>query len=393
MTTSPKVFISYSHDSDEHKEWVYKIACKLIESGVETLLDQWGLQLGSNLMRFMETGLTNSDRVLVICTDNYNKKSNGGLGGVGYEKNILTAELFADQDTTKFIPCIKNVSEKVKTPICLGGRTYIDFSDEEKFEENFKILLHELYGIPLKPKPTIGKNPLIPSSEEVKAPSLRGESSTVFFSRRFSSAFPGVRGIQWFKKPEEAVERLCLLMREPIVFSDGQPIWWWRTGDLQIDSFKAIASDTVQLDYQELVIEEIAAVNAGDYYQQFVYIKTAPSAPSGLYDHSIIEKQVDYWGYAREEFAVFHGTPITRAEYDDNAAVIEGKVVDLNGEAELVVKYLTPYNLIIAPFDSPINNNRFDRVRLDILNGILKGECTVEDLAAAVLKLPKRERY
>ncbi|MBW7569027.1 hypothetical protein KIF53_19240 [Chromobacterium subtsugae] len=42
MTTSPKVFISYSHDSDEHKEWVYKIACKLIESGVETL---WSVPL------------------------------------------------------------------------------------------------------------------------------------------------------------------------------------------------------------------------------------------------------------------------------------------------------------------------------------------------------------
>lgn len=393
MTVSPKVFVSYSHDSDEHKEWVYKLACRLTKSGVEAILDQWDLQLGSNLIRFMEIGLKNSDRVIVICTDNYNQKSNGGLGGVGYEKNILAAELFNDQDTTKFIPCIKDVSEKIKTPVCLCGRTYIDFSDDAKYEENFKVLLHELYGIPLKPKPSLGKNPLIPLSGEVEAPSLRGESSTVFFSRRFSSAFPGVRGVQWFKKPEEAVERLCLLMRDPIVFSDGQPIWWWRTGDLQIDSFKAIASDTVQLDYQELVIDEIAAVNAGEYYQQFVYIKTKPSAPSGLYDHSIIENQVDYWGYAREEFAVFQRTPITRAEYDDNAAVIEGKVVDLNGEAELVVKYLTSYNLIIAPFDSPINNNRFDKNRVDMLNGILKGERSVEDLAAAVLKLPKRERY
>jgi len=103
MNRNPKVFISYSHN-DEHKEWVYTLATNLVDKGVDVLLDQWDLSLGSNLISFMEKGLTNSDRVLVICTDNYNKKSNEGLGGVGYEKNILTSELFRDQDSKKFIP-------------------------------------------------------------------------------------------------------------------------------------------------------------------------------------------------------------------------------------------------------------------------------------------------
>lgn len=40
MTTTPNVFISYSHDDDAHKDWVYKLACKLVENGVDTLLDQ-----------------------------------------------------------------------------------------------------------------------------------------------------------------------------------------------------------------------------------------------------------------------------------------------------------------------------------------------------------------
>jgi hypothetical protein len=110
MSTSPTVFISYSHDDDSHKNWVYELACRLIENGVETILDQWDLHLGSNLAKFMEKGLSNSDRVLVICTDNYNKKSNDGLGGVGYEKNILTAELTIYQDTKKFIPLVRGVT-------------------------------------------------------------------------------------------------------------------------------------------------------------------------------------------------------------------------------------------------------------------------------------------
>lgn len=390
MTTTPSVFISYSHDDDAHKEWVYKLACKLVENGVDTLLDQWDVQLGSNLIAFMEKGLSNSDRVLVICSDNYNKKSNGGLGGVGYEKIILTGELFQDQDTTKFIPCIRGVTTKAKTPVSLSGRTYIDFSDDAKFEDNFKQLLHELFKVPLRPKPSLGKSPFTTLEEEV-LPSIQGQSSTVFFSTRFGKAFPGVKGIQWFKKPEEAVERLSILFKEPFFFNDSRPIWWWRTGDMHIESFEVLAPDTILIDSQELIIEELAAVNAGSYYQNFIYIKTKASEPSGIYTHPI-QDQIDYWGYAWEEFGLFQGKPIRRAEYDDGAAVIDGKVVDLGGEAKIRIKYISPYNLIIAPQGSPINNNNFDQVRRIILNKILKGESTLEELTAEILKLPKRER-
>ena len=134
-------------------------------------------------------------------------------------------------------------------------------------------------------------------------------------------------------------------------------------------------------------------LNAGSYYQEFLYIKAKPSQPSGLYDISSISEQVALWGYAREEFARFRERSITRAEYDDGAAVIDGHVVELNGEAQLRETFLTPYNLIIAPHESPINNNEFDETRVELLNQILRGEATVEELASAVLKLPRREYY
>lgn len=390
MISTPSVFISYSHDDDLHKEWVYKLACKLVENGVNTLLDQWDVQLGSNLIAFMEKGLSNSDRVLVICSDKYNKKSNDGMGGVGYEKIILTSELFQNQDTAKFIPCIRGVAEKLKTPISLSGRTYIDFSDDSAFEKNFNHLLHELFEVPMRPKPELGENPFITLEKDV-LPSIRGQSSTVFFSTRFGKAFPGVEGIQWFKKPEEAVERLEILFKEPFCFSDSTPIWWWRNGDMHIDSFRILSPDTVLIDNQEFIIDEIAAVNAGSYYQNFIYIKTKASEPSGIYNRPV-QDQIDYWGYAWEEFGLFRGRPIRRAELDDGAAVIDGKVVDLGGEAEVRVKYLSPYNLILAPQGSPVNNNHFDQLRNKLLNGILKGENTLEDLTTEILKLPKRDR-
>ena len=388
---TPKVFISYSHDNEEHRDWVYRLACRLVESGVEVVLDQWDIQLGSNILKFMEKGLTNSDRVLVVCTDSYNKKSNEGLGGVGYEKNILTAELFSGQDTNKFIPCIRGVTTLAKTPVCLGGRAYVDFTHESGFEANLKQLLHELFGVPLKPKPALGKSPFA-IAEEDALPTIRGESSTVFFSNRFSDSFPGVRGIQWFRDPHEAVKRLELFFREPFVFRESTPIWWWRSGDMHIDHFEVLSPDTVLLDHQELIVEELAAVNAGAYYQSFLYIKTKPSQPTGLYDPSSVPAQVEHWGYAREEFGLFRGRPVSRAEYDDGSTIIDGEVVDMNREAQLRVRYVTPYNLLIAPLDSPINNNRFDRQRDEMLNAVLKDEASLETLVGAVLQLPKRSR-
>jgi hypothetical protein len=145
--------------------------------------------------------------------------------------------------------------------------------------------------------------------------------------------------------------------------------------------------------YQDITIDELAAVNSGSHYQEFIYIKTKPSVPSGLYDTSHIQEEVTLHGYAGEEFALFRGRPITRAEYDDGAAVIEGNVIDLNGEARLRERYLTPYNLIIAPHESPINTDQFYELRADILNRILRGEATVEELTSAVLKLLRREYY
>ena len=87
LIKNPKIFISYSHDSEEHKEWVYRLATDLMGKGIDTVLDQWDLDLGANLSKFMENGLQESDRVLAVCTDKYIEKSNDGVGGVGYENN------------------------------------------------------------------------------------------------------------------------------------------------------------------------------------------------------------------------------------------------------------------------------------------------------------------
>ena len=169
MPENPKVFISYSHDSPEHKRWVSELAARLRHNGIDAILDQWDLGPGDDITLFMESGLRDSDRVLVICTDTYVSKANAGEGGVGYERMIVTAQLIQNLGTNKFIPVIRQASGEEKTPTFLGTRVFIDFTAESQFDAAFEKLLRELHREPIVKKPPLGKSPFatLPSGREI----------------------------------------------------------------------------------------------------------------------------------------------------------------------------------------------------------------------------------
>ena len=168
MAEPPKIFISYSHDSAEHRRWVSELGAKLRHKGVDAILDQWDLGPGDDVTQFMERGIIDSDRVLVICTDSYVSKANTGEGGVGYERMIVNAQLIQDLGTDKFIPVIRQASGQEKTPTFLGTRVYIDFRNDSQFDSEFDKLIHELHRVPVVEKPPLGKNPFaqLPSGQE-----------------------------------------------------------------------------------------------------------------------------------------------------------------------------------------------------------------------------------
>lgn len=62
---APKVFVSYSHDSPEHKAWVLTLAEDLRKLGIDAILDQWDLAAGQDIPAFMGTGISSSDRVIL----------------------------------------------------------------------------------------------------------------------------------------------------------------------------------------------------------------------------------------------------------------------------------------------------------------------------------------
>ena len=220
----PTVFISYSHDSEDHKDWVLQLATRLRSNGVNVLLDRWNLKLGHDLAAFMERGLSESNRVLCICSESYVKKSNGGQGGVGYEKQIITAELLADLNTNWVVPVIRN-NKASKVPTFLGGRLYVNFENDNLYESHYEELLRELLNEPILPIPPIGKNPFktaknfaeqkfISASEKYVSPSVKGRV-TFDYSNNNGRYFIGQNELMFELDFSKSSDRCIQLYNDP----------------------------------------------------------------------------------------------------------------------------------------------------------------------------------
>jgi len=155
----PRVFISYSHDSEEHMGWVLKLATDLRAWGVDAILDQWDLRLGEDLPSFMTRGIPNATRVILVCTEEYVAKANDGSGGVGYESLIITAGIYKNTATNKFLPVVRQDGAGAKLPQFMEGRFYVDFSDDASYSDGLEALVREIHGTPSSPKPPLGVNP------------------------------------------------------------------------------------------------------------------------------------------------------------------------------------------------------------------------------------------
>ena len=135
------------------------LSTRVRENGIDVVLDEWDLDYGNDLPLFMETNVRESDFVVIVCTPPYAKKANAGSGGAGYEKQIVTGEMFHGAKPSKFIPLIRSGSDDDALPSYLKGKKYIDFRDDKKYDEKLYDLLHQLHGVPKNPRPPIGQSP------------------------------------------------------------------------------------------------------------------------------------------------------------------------------------------------------------------------------------------
>lgn len=158
MSETPRVFISYSWDSDDHKAWAKTLADRLIANGVDVILDQYDCPPGTNFPYFMERSVEKSDKVLLILTENYKQKADGRVRGVGYEISIVSAEVYAqDVNERKFIPILRQGDSRSAKPIFMRSIATVDMKQDADFENNFNILLKTIFDH--SDKPALGQRP------------------------------------------------------------------------------------------------------------------------------------------------------------------------------------------------------------------------------------------
>lgn len=143
MDKKINVFISYSWDDDEHKKWVNEFRERLISDGINAISDEV-MNLGDRIMSFMEMAIAGSDYVLIICTPKYKEKADKRIGGVGYEGNIISNELYSRSNERKFIPVVRRGDYQTSLPLYCTGKNSADLTGNPYSEKEYSKLLSAL---------------------------------------------------------------------------------------------------------------------------------------------------------------------------------------------------------------------------------------------------------
>lgn len=155
------VFISYSWDSQEHKDWVLKLANYLIEkAGCNVLLDQFDLAAGKELTHFMENGLEKADKVILVLTEGYKKRADARTGGTGFEYSLISQGLYDLQaKNDKFIPVLRQGTKATSAPVYVATKIYHPMQEDFKFENDAFNLARLIYNKPEVVRPELGSIP------------------------------------------------------------------------------------------------------------------------------------------------------------------------------------------------------------------------------------------
>ena len=149
--STPAVFICYSHDSPEHRARIKALADRLVEDGLNVLLDQYLPPGGppEGWATWMENSLEAADKVLVVCTQTYlrryQKKEAPRKGkGVTWEGAIFKQALYDAQDISdKFAAVIFAPEDEAFIPSVLRERNWYLPADGAGYEQLYRFLTNQ----------------------------------------------------------------------------------------------------------------------------------------------------------------------------------------------------------------------------------------------------------
>lgn len=270
---TPKAFISYSWTSEEYKDRVRALADRLINDGVNVLLDQYDLREGDDTYAYMERMVTDSsvNKVLVICNRAYMEKADERKGGVGHESTIISPQVYqqVSGEDNKFVAVIfeKDPSGKPYIHTMFASKLYIDMSNEESYAANYEQLLRFMFNKPLLKKPVLGKPPAFLLEDTRPSMETTGKAILIRDSVNRGRETTFIKGL--FSDYLAALATVINSM--PAAVNDGKPddeiavseIWHfkdYRNEFLELLSFLGRYTDLIGLGIEETISEFLEGI-------------------------------------------------------------------------------------------------------------------------------------
>jgi len=169
---SPKVFISYSHDSREHQDRILRLADQLRQDGIDALIDQFEPAPPDGWPMWMDLEIQKADFVLLVCTDVYlrrleHREAPGKGRGVLWEGKLIYTHLYlVDSPVQKFIPILLKSGTLSDIPTPLRAMTSYSIDTSEGYEE----LCRHITNQPRHQIPVLGQPKSLPPKEPQSYP-------------------------------------------------------------------------------------------------------------------------------------------------------------------------------------------------------------------------------
>lgn len=144
-----KVFISYSHDNEEHNNKVANLAAKLRAQGVDVELDTYTPHPDEGWPTYMLHNVVDSQFTLCICSqkykDRFEQRELIGVGkGAKFEGKLITEIIYESEVIGKFIPILLDCGYGEETiPIVLRQYTRYNLSNDAEFIDLYARLINQ----------------------------------------------------------------------------------------------------------------------------------------------------------------------------------------------------------------------------------------------------------
>jgi len=167
VAEAPKVFISYSHDGEEHEARVLDLCDRLRADGIDADIDQYEDSPDEGWPAWCERRIAWADHVLMVCTEAYCRRVGGGEEperglGVVWEARLIRQLIYdAASATDKFIPVLFTDGSPGHIPTAVKGATRWVVDTPKGYEG----LYRQLTDQPRVRKPGLGRIAAMPARE------------------------------------------------------------------------------------------------------------------------------------------------------------------------------------------------------------------------------------